>query len=298
LSPQIEAFPLDPLLQALGNEFRLLAEAKGLRFHAARTGLWVRSDAQLLRRVLQNFLANAVRYTPRGGVLLGCRRQGEQVRIEVWDTGLGIRERDQGVIFEEFRRLDRGGQGLGLGLAISDRIAKLLSIAKLLKHPIGLRSQFGRGSVFSLALPRAQAKAVTVPPIQVESVDAQGKRVLVMDNDAAVLAGMRELLRGWQCEVVAARNEQEVLAALAEARPALMLFDFHLDDGDTGLALRERLPVSAHDIPCVIITADHSEAVRNAVRDSGAWLLHKRAWLLHKPLKPIALRALMTRLLD
>jgi CheY-like chemotaxis protein len=102
---------------------------------------------------------------------------------------------------------------------------------------------------------------------------------------------MRELLRGWQCEVVAARNEQEVLAALAEARPALMLFDFHLDDGDTGLALRERLPVSAHDIPCVIITADHSEAVRNAVRDSGAWLLHK-------PLKPIALRALMTRLLD
>jgi CheY-like chemotaxis protein len=285
LSPQIEAFPLDPLLQALGNEFRLLAEAKGLRFHAARTGLWVRSDAQLLRRVLQNFLANAVRYTPRGGVLLGCRRQGEQVRIEVWDTGLGIRERDQGVIFEEFRRLDRGGQGLGLGLAISDRIAKLL------KHPIGLRSQFGRGSVFSLALPRAQAKAVTVPPIQVESVDAQGKRVLVMDNDAAVLAGMRELLRGWQCEVVAARNEQEVLAALAEARPALMLFDFHLDDGDTGLALRERLPVSAHDIPCVIITADHSEAVRNAVRDSGAWLLHK-------PLKPIALRALMTRLLD
>lgn len=285
LSPQIEAFPLDPLLQALGNEFRLLAEAKGLRFHAARTGLWVRSDAQLLRRVLQNFLANAVRYTPRGGVLLGCRRQGEQVRIEVWDTGLGIRERDQGVIFEEFRRLDRGGQGLGLGLAISDRIAKLL------KHPIGLRSQFGRGSVFSLALPRAQAKAVTVPPIQVESVDAQGKRVLVMDNDAAVLAGMRELLRGWQCEVVAARNEQEVLAALAEVRPALMLFDFHLDDGDTGLALRERLPVSAHDIPCVIITADHSEAVRNAVRDSGAWLLHK-------PLKPIALRALMTRLLD
>lgn len=284
LSPVIEAFPLDPLLQALGNEFRLLAEAKGLHFRAVRTGLWVRSDAQLLRRVLQNFLSNAIRYTPRGGVVLGCRHAGEWVRIEVWDTGLGIRERDQGVIFEEFRRLDRGGQGLGLGLAISDRIARLLS------HQIGLRSVFGRGSVFSLTLPRTQGTTLAATPDQVDPVDAQGRRVLIMDNDAAVLAGMRELLRGWQCEVYVARNEEEVVAALAEARPALMLFDFHLDEGDTGLALRERLPVSAHDIPCVIITADHSEAVRNAVRDSGAWLLHK-------PLKPMALRALMTRLL-
>jgi len=284
LSPSIESFPLDPLLQALAKEFGLLAEAKGLRLRAVRTVLWVRSDVQLLRRVLQNFLANAVRYTQRGGVLLGCRRRGADLVVEVWDSGMGIRERDQGVIFEEFRRLDRGGQGLGLGLAISDRIARLL------QHRITLKSHFGRGTVFSLTLPRAAA--MTMMSVKAEStrVDAQGKCVLVLDNDAGVLAAMRELLRGWQCEVVSARNESEVQLALLQRQPALLLFDFHLDDGDTGLALRERLPVSAHDIPCVIITADHSEAVRSAVRDSGAWLLHK-------PLKPMALRALMTRLL-
>lgn len=281
---QPQAFRLDELLQPLLAEFGVLAAQKGLALEHVPSAAWVRSDPQLLRRVLQNFLGNAVRYTARGRVLVGVRRRGEALAIEVWDTGPGIAEADQAVIFEEFRRLDRGGQGLGLGLAIAERIARLLG------HALRLRSWPGRGTVFAIEVPRAAAVPVPVRAAAPEPPRAPRSRVLVVDNDADVLRGMQALLSGWGCEVLAARDGEEALARVGEAVPDLVLLDFHLDGGRTGLELRERLFAVMPVRPCVVITADHGAEVREAVAAAGCVLLHK-------PLKPLALKSVMARVL-
>jgi CheY-like chemotaxis protein len=205
----------------------------------------------------------------------------------VWDTGPGIAEADQTVIFEEFRRLDSGGQGLGLGLAIAERVSRLLG------HPLRLRSWLGRGTVFGIEVPRAApAPAVAVAP-EPAAPEPPRSRVLVVDNDPDVLRGMQALLAGWQCEVLAARDGDEALRLVAGAVPDLLLLDFHLDGGQTGLMLRERLAAAMPPRPCVIITADHSLDVRDAVAAAGCTLLHKPL----KPLKPLALKSVMARLL-
>jgi signal transduction histidine kinase/CheY-like chemotaxis protein len=284
MEPKPQVFRIDDLLQHLAAEFRVLAAEKGLPLECVPTGAWVCSDPQLLRRVLQNFLGNAVKYTARGRILVGCRRRGDVVAIEVWDTGPGIAEADQGVIFEEFRRLDRGGQGLGLGLAIAERIARLLG------HPLRLRSWPGRGTVFAIEVPRSAPALLSVPAPEPATPEPPRSRVLVVDNDADVLRGMQALLGGWQCEVLAARDGDEAQRLVAGSTPDLLLLDFHLDGGDTGLALRDRLAATMPPRPCVIITADHSAEVRDAVAAAGCVLLHK-------PLKPLALKSVMSRLL-
>src|SRR5690606_546703 len=186
---------------------RVVAEAKGLELRCIATRAWVRSDPQLLRRVLQNFLANAVRYTDSGRILLGLRRRGSQLSIVVLDTGPGIAESDQQLIFEEFRRLDRGGQGLGLGLAIAERIARLLG------HPLHLRSAMGRGTAFRIDVPRASPGEKAVAAVENEPA-APTSRVLVLDNDPDVLKAMQALLSGWQVEVRAASHVGEALQAV------------------------------------------------------------------------------------
>lgn len=284
LVPKIEDFALDPLLQGLASEFSLMAQDKGLRLRAARTRLWVRTDPNLLRRVLQNFLSNAVRYAQTGSVLLGARRRGGRIEIGVYDQGPGIAPEHQRLIFEEFRRLDRGGQGLGLGLSIAERIARLLEL------PLKLSSQPQRGTCFAVEVMRAEPRASSSESPQPAAKPSLRARVLVVDNDPGVLAGMQALLSGWGCEVLALTEPSSIRAALLSAPPDLLLFDYHLDGDLTGIELRRRLGEAAATIPCAIITADHSEAVRMEVAEAGCWLLHK-------PLKPLALRSLMTRLL-
>jgi PAS domain S-box-containing protein len=284
MTPQLQSFRIDELLAGLASEFGVLARDKGLELHWVPCRQWVRSDPQLLRRVLQNFLANAVRYTVQGRIALGCRRRGESLRIEVWDTGPGIAEADRAVIFEEFRRLDRGGQGLGLGLAIAERIARLLD------HPLTLRSQPGRGTVFAIEVARGEPVAPQAVAAPVAVPGAPRCRVLVVDNDPAVLQAMATLLATWQCEIAAARTVEDAVAAFRAHAPELLLLDFHLDAGLTGLALRERLGPEALRLPCVVITADHDPATRAAVEAAGCLLLHK-------PLKPLALKSVMARLL-
>ena len=283
---RVEDFHVDGLLQHLAAEFRVLAAERGLELRCVPCGAAVRSDPQLLRRVLQNFLSNAIRYTERGRVLLGCRRRGGRLSIEVWDTGPGIAEADQRVIFEEFHRLDRGGQGMGLGLAIAERIARLLD------HPIGLRSRPGHGTVVALEVPRASGAAIAAAPAPARPPPAPRSRVLVVDNDAGAVKGMAALLAGWHCEIASARSAPEALAAVAAAgaTPDILLLDYHLDGALTGLDLHEQLVRALGEVPCVIITADHGEAVRAAVAAAGCHLLHK-------PLKPLALKSLMARLL-
>ncbi|HRA37723.1 MAG TPA: hybrid sensor histidine kinase/response regulator, partial [Pseudomonadota bacterium] len=286
MSARIEDFRIDDLLQHLATEFRVLAGERGLELRCVPCHAAVRSDPQLLRRVLQNFLSNAIRYTERGRVLLGCRRRGDALSIEVWDTGPGIAAADQRVIFEEFHRLDRGGQGMGLGLAIAERVARLLD------HPIVLRSRPGHGTMFALRVPRAAAAPATPTAAIARAPAAPRSRVLVVDNDAGAVKGMAALLSGWRCEILSARTAGEAEAAVAHAgaAPDILLLDYHLDGALTGLDLRERLVRVLGELPCVIITADHGEAVRAAVAAAGCHLLHK-------PLKPLALKSLMARLL-
>ena len=281
---RMEAFPLRDWLGGLAAEFSVLADERGLQLDAVPCSAWVRSDPQLLRRIVQNFLANSVRHTRSGRILLGCRRLRAHVSIEVWDTGPGIALADQELIFEEFRRLGHSGEGLGLGLAIADRIARLLG------HRISLRSRPGHGTVFSIEIPMTaaltQPPAVVAPPVQA----LPRRRLLVVDNDPAVLKAMQALLAGWQSEVTPAQTPAQARQLFADHGADALLLDYHLDDHVSGLQLRESLGSAAQGIPCVIITADHGKAVSDAVLAAGCHLLHK-------PLKPLALRSLLAQLI-
>jgi len=283
LVPQPRDFPLAEVLDPLASEFRALAEERGLTFRNIPTAAWVHGDPQLLRRVLQNFLANAVRYTREGGVLLGVRHDGDGLRIEVHDTGPGIEPSQQALIFEEFRRGEGvPGQGLGLGLAIADRVAKLMHA------PLGLRSEPGRGTVFSLRLPRAPAAGRPDPVAGKPGL--AGKRLLIVDNDSAAIDALRALLQGWGCSVDAAADGEGARMHLQRQPAALWLFDYHLDDGDTGIALHTRLVEEFEPRPTLILSADDSGDVRRAALEHGLSLLQK-------PVRPLALKSVLDRML-
>ena len=284
LDPQPRAFALAEVLEPLASEFRVLAAERGLSFAYVPTRAWVHSDPQLLRRVLQNFLANAVRYTASGRVLLGVRRVGAAVRIEVHDTGPGIDPRVQASLFEEFRRGEgAAGQGLGLGLAIADRMARLLDA------PLGLASRMGAGTVFSLAVPRAPARAAPASAAQPRQGLA-GTRVLVLDNEPVARAALRRMLEGMGCLVVDAGDGEGARQHLQAAPADLWLFDYHLDDGDTGVQVHARLAEVFGARPAVILSADAGAEVRAAVHEAGLPLLMK-------PLKPLALKSVLDRLM-
>jgi signal transduction histidine kinase len=289
LEPDVTEFPLQEVFERLELEFLPLAREKGLELRVVATGAWVRSDRRLLRRVLQNLVSNAIKYTPRGKVLLGVRRNATGLDIEVYDTGPGIPKSKRGLIFKEFSRLEETAsavRGLGLGLSIVERIGKLLD------HPIGLTSTPGRGSLFSVALPRAQSepRPAAAPPAIGRIA---GLRVLCIDNEPAVVRGMQTLLEGWGCAVMTARSGAEAIARLRDggADPEIILIDFHLDHG-SGLeavaALRAAVGARAQ-APVIVITADHSAEVQRQARLAGCAVLRK-------PLKAAALRALMYQL--
>ncbi|WP_149193700.1 hybrid sensor histidine kinase/response regulator [Luteimonas suaedae] len=283
LAPQPREFPLSEVLDPLASEFRALASEQGLDFRYRPTQAWTRSDPQLLRRVLQNFLANAVRYTRSGAILLGVRREGGALRVEVHDTGPGIPAPQRAPIFEEFRRGEGvGGQGLGLGLAIADRIARLLAA------PLGLRSEVGRGTVFSLTLPQMPARKA--PSVGTARPVLSGTRVLVVDNDANALEALAGLLRGWGCTIAAVAGGTAAADAMQADPAALWLFDYHLDDGDTGVRLHARLGARFGPRPTLILSADDGTGVRRDVLDNGLALLNK-------PVRPLALKSVLDRLL-
>ncbi|MES2818002.1 MAG: PAS domain-containing hybrid sensor histidine kinase/response regulator [Pseudomonadota bacterium] len=286
ITPTRAAFALDELFVTLGAEFKALAQEQGLDFRLRSSRLWVDSDSKLLRRVLQNFLTNALRYT-KGPVLLGVRRQPGQLRLEVWDRGPGIPDNKRQEIFEEFKRLDshqtRAEKGLGLGLAIADGLCRVLG------HPLAVRSWPGRGSVFSVTLPLApSAPAPFVAPL--ETAPLSGGRVLCIDNEDSILTGMHSLLSRWGCQVWTARNRQECQQLLdAQVCPDLVLVDYHLDAGETGTGLMTWLrEVLGASLPGVVISADGRPELVAEVQGAGLDYLPK-------PLKPAALRALLSR---
>jgi Na+/proline symporter/signal transduction histidine kinase/CheY-like chemotaxis protein len=285
-------FALSDVLGNLKAEFGVLAQAGEIQFSVVESRLAVYSDVRLLRRVLQNFLTNAFRYNPGGRVLLGCRRLGDKVRIEVWDNGPGIPLDKQEAIFDEFSRLDHSRtareQGLGLGLAIARGISQVLG------HQLSLRSWPGAGSVFSITLnlaTRPVTPSQLAAPV-VRDSQLEGIRVLCIDNEEDILIAMASLLGRWGCEVRCAQSLEQAEEIIgAGFLPRLVLSDYHLDDGKTGLQALHMIRLAhGNDIGGIIISADRKSELQNQIREHGFGYVSK-------PVKPLKLRALMNSLL-
>ena len=294
MTPDVRAFPIDDLVGSLVKQQAQDASKRELKLRHFGAGRMVWSDPLLLRRVVQNLIANGLRYTRQGGVLVGGRARGGRWIVEVWDTGPGISEERRDAIFQEFQRGEageHGGQGFGLGLAIVRRLALALD------HPIGLRSRVGRGSMFSVTLPLAEPRQAEAAAAQAEPPAAarsalHNARVLVVENDAAVLTAMSSLLARWGCDVAIAPSGEEA-AELARARPPqAIIADLHLDHFERGpqAVAKIRGAVGAAT-PAMLVTADHSDT---AVREAE----EAEMTLLRKPVRPAELRSLLSYLLS
>ena len=276
ITPEIDTVLLRILFERLRDEFTPQAAEKGLSLHVRPGDFEVASDPQLLEQLLRNLVANALRYTERGRVLVGCRRAGREVRIQVWDTGIGIAESDLPAIFEEFYQVadSRRGRhlGLGLGLAIVRRLSKILD------HPVTVRSTIGRGSVFEVRVPRASVAAERSARASQTATARRRALVAVIEDDDEVRDGLRMSLEQSGHEVLAAADAGSVLrAARAVGRvPDLIVSDYQLGDGCTGLdaiaMLRRDLGAA---IQAVVVTGDSSVETLARVRDAGFTLFQK-----------------------
>lgn len=289
VSASIDDVPLDPLLQEVGYAFAGTALQHGLKLRVVPTRLVCRSDPLLLSRILSNLVHNALRYTERGGVVLGCRRQGSLVRIEVWDSGAGIPPEKQADIFREFvqagapaRSEDRG---LGLGLAIVERLCRLLN------HPLRLRSVPGQGTVFQLFVPRA-AEAEEEDDCLADTEDAnplRGRTLLVVDDEEDVLQALSSYLSLRGATVLTADSPEQACQVMDMARGAVdcIVSDYRLGAEEDGLALLDRLRAEfGPDIPGMILTGESApQALRNLAGSGYP--------TLSKPVRPQEFEALV-----
>lgn len=297
VSPDIGDIALEPLFVALTSDFQPLADKKGLRLRFRPTTAVVRSDRTLLRRILQNIVSNAIRYTRQGGVLVGARQRGSFVRIDIADTGCGIADHEREAVFEEFHRgsmprhHDLSAGGLGLGLSIVRRMVGALG------HRLTFKSRIDRGTVFSLELPQGTSSTVETPattePERPRGYGLFGTRVLLVEDDDAVLEATHALLQRWQCEVRTATSTDTALDTLGDTAwvPDIIIADQHLDHGDFGTeTVNEARAYLQRAVPALIVTADASEELQLATRGLGIELMRK-------PVKPAQLRALLAHLL-
>lgn len=292
ISARNSQFALNDVLSKLVREFAPLADERGLSLRVVATRCWTRSDPDLLENLLRNLLSNALRYTHRGGVVLGCRRRGKQVLVQVSDTGIGIAAMHQPHIFEEFYQVDNPererNKGLGLGLSMVSRIARLLDVElHLVSTPL-------RGTTFTVALPLTTA-AINAPAhetvILLPNSSLQGRTILCIDNDAGIRDGWRALAATWQCELITAASEAEAIALLAIHSFDLMILDYTLAQQRNGVevaqAIEQRL---MRRVPTLIVTGDISDQPKSAANRAGYLLAHK-------PLAPGKLKALLQHLL-
>jgi Na+/proline symporter/signal transduction histidine kinase len=290
MQPTLNYFSVEKLFNQLQVEFTPIAESKNVELRFVSSTLWVRSDQNFLRRILQNLISNGIKYAPYGKVLVGCRRRKNMVVFEILDNGIGISEEEQEKVFSEFIRLDSGAKvapGLGLGLSIVHRVAQVLN------HPLKLISTYGEGSKFSLVVPiaaslsrRMDGQAIRRPKRRVDIADM---KILCIDNEQKILDGMEALLSEWDCDVMTALSEEAALEIVKQRDDQIdfIVADYHLDEGKTGIdavvAIRKYYK---SPIPAVLATADRSEEVQeNAARTELS--------ILRKPIKPAALRALL-----
>lgn len=289
------SFKLSDLLNNLANEYQQQALEYKVKLHYVNTDIVVHSDSVLLARVLRNFLSNAFRYTENGKVLLGCRRHGNEVSIEVWDNGVGIAKEKINEIFKEFKRLKSSQvvfrNGLGLGLAIVDKISKVLD------QPIKVNSVQGKGSMFSIQVPLGEIDQIATHnslPSQILQNTILEKRVVwVIDNDANICDGMARLLGGWDCIVITATSldnlEQQV--NIYQDHADILIVDYHLDNNETGFTAAKHINNARRiSIPTLMITANYSKSLKKDVAEADILLLNK-------PVKPMKLKTSMLHLL-
>jgi len=291
--PRVATIALAPLMDRVRIEYEPAATQKDLSLTVPLNSLFVRSDPVLLERIMRNLVANAVRYTDRGKVVLGARRCGDTVRIEVWDSGRGIPKDMHREIFQEFRQLENPQRdrrkGLGLGLAIVERLVKLLD------HPLELRSQPGKGSMFAVTVPRGRREDFVPGEADGQIVvdrDVANSLILVVDDEPDVRESMSTLLGRWRCEVVAAESCEEMLQKLVSVQrlPDLIVSDYRLKEGENGIDVVARLREEFNaQVPALLITGDTGIEQLREAEESG---LH----ILHKPLNPSRLRALIANL--
>jgi PAS domain S-box-containing protein len=294
IKADVAPFALSELLDNLAAEYLQVARSEGLALRFVPCSVLVRSDIQLLARILRNLLSNAIRYTPDGRVVLGCRRHGNRVSIEVWDSGIGIAQDRLEEIFQEFKRGDvqrpNQDRGLGLGLAIVEKIAGILG------HRIQVRSWPGKGSVFAIEVPLSATAPTPLACLDMSEPMLErlrGARVWVLDNDAAICAGMRTLLEGWGCRVVTALSEQDLARQVDDYRAEadLLIADYHLDHDQNGMDAVARINACrTSPIPAMMITANYSNELKQQIRERGHTLMHK-------PVRPMKLKIAMSHLL-
>ncbi|MDR2872524.1 MAG: hybrid sensor histidine kinase/response regulator [Xanthomonadaceae bacterium] len=287
LQAEITCFDAGELLRELAAQYAPIAASRRLELRVHAWHCSVRSDRRLLRRVLQNFLANALRYTRQGGIVVGMRRRGDMLSLQVWDTGPGIPEHHIRQIYDEFQRyqqpFDWGERGMGLGLSICQRISRLLG------HTLDARSKVDRGSMFAIDVPMAGEDSIvpTPAPVAIPADSLAGLRVLCVDNDREILDGMRALLERWNVEAVLASTVDQALEKVRDERLDVMLVDYHLHDRLDGLDTLDALRVTApRPLPGALLTADGRDELKREARSRGYLLLTK-------PVKPASLRAFL-----
>jgi signal transduction histidine kinase len=279
VNPQITAFSLATLLSRMRLEFEPQARAKGLELRVHRCSAFAKSDPALVERVLRNLISNAIRYTDQGRVVVGCRRHRGSLRISVYDTGIGIAPHEQSLVFEAFyqignRARDRS-KGLGLGLAIVERLARLL------QTPLTLRSRPGHGSLFAFDLQRAQP--VELPAFRSSGPagakrDLAGTLVVVVDDEELILDAVRMLLKQWNCEVIATPSGRQAMRELATSTrpPDVLICDYRLRDDENGVSVVTALRNEFNsDIPALLITGDTNPDQIRTIAASGLEVLHK-----------------------
>ena len=293
--PDLRDLRISDIFNDLRGDFLRLANEKNLDFIIVPSSAVVRTDRILLDAILRNLLANAVRYSGQGKILLGCRRAGEALRIEVWDTGAGIPDDELTNIFDEFYQIgspDRDrSQGLGLGLAI------VRAYARLMRHPLKVQSRLGKGSVFSIEVPLGNSAVAEETRRGDASAGTGWKlkdcRVLLIEDDIQALEAMQKLLGVWGMQVISARSGDEAAANLAQYNfvPDVVITDYRLRDGETGISAIDLIaPMLGENIPVIFVTGDAIAEVRAAL---GARFTH----LLQKPVAPGKLRVLIRNLL-
>jgi len=293
MQPDIHTFELNDVMEPLARDFAYFAQKRGLKLRIFASRRMVSSDPLMLRRILQNLIANALRYTSHGGVLVGARRRGDHVLVQVCDTGPGIPEDRREAVFQEFQRehSDTPGQtGFGLGLAIVRRFAQALN------HQVSLASNIGRGSTFSVLLPlsaEAPPPPVVVPPVRPYATRISGAKILLIENEPAVTEAMIQLLERWGCDVAAATSGAEAVEkvkALANP-PQIIIADLHLNNGELGpQAVEEVRRAFGQNVPALLVTADISAKAEETARRHGLEMLRK-------PVRPAELRSLLSFLL-
>lgn len=303
VKPHWQTVSLDKLFDSIASDFQPIAQVRNLELRVKRSGLHVWSDPTMLRRTIQNIVANALRYTKSGGALLTAGKRGAQVRVRIADTGVGIEKERFQDIFVEFQRcgqapddLDGSSAGMGLGLAIVERMVNTLDI------PLSLNSRVGKGSCFSLHLPFKKAQGESTHPTNLayrstpdktNAVKLANTRLLVIENDLAALQAMEALLQQWGCDLRLACSAREAMSALSNElawSPDIIIADQHLNNNEQGTSVVKMIrQLTGRKIPAVIVTADPSEGLWK-MADQG------RVDVMRKPVKPAQLRALLSHL--